>query len=303
MAAQDDAREKKVRDLFNLRVDPNRKRSDTDAYLDREGLDPVPFELKSTTKTSISTVRDFNPDHVKKWRDKHWLFGFFDEHEELQFCCYASPAMMKPWIDKLEEYVRPDVELAARLGSRVTEKDLEHILGDKAVYSHEDAAKIQKKQWKKQQYLDAMDVEAAYTRERLRSILPNNVSEESLVANLGDRATYSEAEVMQFLGRRWRRSMRLDLPGGYTKGRMLNILRERAKYLLERGATLNNPHIPKKFFDGFEKITANQALRVREMVAEAEELAAKGVAPSQAVAMKEAAEEAIPDERPRTDAG
>lgn len=102
MAAQDDAREKKMRDLFNLRVDPDRKRSDTDAYLDRPDLEPVPFELKSTTKTSISTVRDFNPDHVAKWRDKHWLFGFFDEQQELQNCCYASPAMMKPWIDKLE---------------------------------------------------------------------------------------------------------------------------------------------------------------------------------------------------------
>src|SRR4051812_30343304 len=86
MAAQDDAREKKMRDLFNLRIDPDRRRSDTDAYLDRQDQEPLPFELKSTTKTSVSTVRDFNPDHVRKWRDKHWLFGFFDEQEELQYC-------------------------------------------------------------------------------------------------------------------------------------------------------------------------------------------------------------------------
>ncbi len=296
MAAQDDAREKKMRDLFNLRVDLNRKRSDTDAYLDRPSVDPVPFELKSTTKTSISTVRDFNPDHVAKWRGKHWLFGFFDEQQELQYCCYASPAMMKPWIDKLEAYVRPDIELAARLGSRVTDEDLVAILGDKDVYSYEDALSIQKKQWKKQQYLEAMDVAAGFTQERLLRLLPDGVTRDQLIAEHGNKPVYSLAEARQTFGSKWRRSLAdaIDVQPGYTKARMLEILQERAKYILDRGTTLNNPHISKTFFDGFEKITANQAMRVREMVAEAEELAAKGLTPAEAAAMKEAAEEAIP---------
>jgi hypothetical protein len=296
VAAQDDAREKKMRDLFNLRIDPDRKRSDTDAYLDRPGVDPTPFELKSTTKTSISTVRDFNPDHVAKWRDKHWLFGFFDEQQELQYCCYASPAMMRPWIEKLEAYVRPDIELAARLGLRVTDEDLVAILGDKETYSYEDARSIQKNQWKKQEYLDAMDVQARYTGEHLLNLLPQGVTPEHVLAELGDKAVYHETDVKHLFGNRWRRAMEPDIRPGYTKARMLEILQARAKYILDRGTTLNTPHISKKFFDDFEKITANHASRVREMVAEAEELAAQGVAPEEAAVMREAAAEAIPDE-------
>lgn len=299
MAAQDDAREKKIRDLFNLRIDPDRKRADTDAYLDRPDFDPVPFELKSTTKTSISTVRDFNPDHVKKWRDEHWLFGFFDAQQELQYCCYASPAMMKPWIDRLEAYVRPDIELAARLGSHVTEDDLIAILGDKEVYSSGDAWSIHKKQWKKQQYLDAFDVEAGYTRERLLTVLAGGMTPEQVVTRLGDKPVYTVAEVRKGLPRgRWRKAFleQVDVPAGYWKARMVEILQERARYILDRGTTLNNPHISKTFFDGFEKITSNQAMRVRELVAQAEELAAKGIAPAEAAVMRAAAEDAIPDD-------
>lgn len=282
-----------MRDLFNLRIDPDRSRSDTDAYLDRDGRAPLPFELKSTTTTSVSTVRDFNPDHVRKWRDKHWLFGFFNEREELQYCCYASPAMMKPWIDQLEAYVRPDIEIAARLGSRVEAADLVAIVGDKEVYSIEDAIVIQKKQWRKGQYAEAIDVEAGYTAGHLHTVLPGDLAD-ALVAALGDKEVYGYAEVRTFLGARWRRSMEPDVPEGYTKTRMLDILRARAKYLLERGATLNNPHINKKFFDGFENITANHAIRVREMVEEAEKLAAEGAAPIEAAALAEAAGQAIP---------
>lgn len=40
----------------------------------------------------------------------------------------------------------------------------------------------------------------------------------------------------------------MDLPDGYSPKRMLEILRLRARYLLDRGSTLNNPHIPKRFF-------------------------------------------------------
>jgi hypothetical protein len=298
VAAQDDAREKQMRDLFNLRVDPDRVRSDTDAFLDREAVEPLPFELKSTTKTSISTVRDFNPDHVRKWKDKHWLFGFFDEHEQLQYCCYASPAIMRPWIEKLEAYVRPDIELAGRLGSRVTDEDLVAILGDKEVYSLSDAASIQKKQWKKQQYFDEMDVPATYSKDALIAALPENVTAEDVVAALGDEPRYLYTEVRAFLKGRWRRAMLeyMDGPPGYTKAKMLEILRLRARYILDRGTTLNNPHISKSFFADFDKITANHAIRVREMVATAEELAAAGVEPAEAAVMEAAAQEALAEE-------
>jgi hypothetical protein len=187
--------------------------------------------------------------------------------------------------------------LAARLGSRVSREDLVEILGDKDVYSYEDALSIHKRQWTKQQYLDAMDVQAGYTRERLFAVLPDAVTPDQVLARLGDKPVYGVDEVKAVLGRRWRRALseQADISAGYTKARMLQILRERATYVLARGTTLNNPHISKSFFDGFEKITANHAMRVREMVAEAEQLAATGTTPEEAAAIRRAAEEAIPD--------
>lgn len=61
----------------------------------------------------------------------------------------------------------------------------------------------------------------------------------------------------------------MDSEDGYTRHRMLEILQSRARYLLERGATLNNPHIPAPHFDGWERTTENHAARLRELVTEA----------------------------------
>ncbi len=47
---------------------------------------------------------------------------------------------------------------------------------------------------------------------------------------------------------------------------MLQIIQERTEYLIKRGSTLNNPHIPEKYFKGWEEITENHAKRLRELV-------------------------------------
>ena len=44
------------------------------------------------------------------------------------------------------------------------------------------------------------------------------------------------------------------------------ILKDRATYLIERGGTLNNFHIPRSYFKEWEKITENHAARLRKMV-------------------------------------
>jgi hypothetical protein len=46
---------------------------------------------------------------------------------------------------------------------------------------------------------------------------------------------------------------------------MLDILRHRARYTMERGATLNNPHVTKSFLARFddEKITRDHASGLR----------------------------------------
>ena len=47
---------------------------------------------------------------------------------------------------------------------------------------------------------------------------------------------------------------------------MLLILRDRCQYLIERGSTLNNPHIPASYFKGWERIITNHGQRLRELV-------------------------------------
>jgi hypothetical protein len=47
------------------------------------------------------------------------------------------------------------------------------------------------------------------------------------------------------------------------------MLRKRCQYVIERGSTLNNPHIPASYFVDWEKIDKNHAARLRELVVEA----------------------------------
>ena len=58
----------------------------------------------------------------------------------------------------------------------------------------------------------------------------------------------------------------MDLADGYSPLKMLEIFRHRVAYLIERGSTLNNPHIPAAFFDPFPSITQNHAVTLRKLV-------------------------------------
>jgi len=214
MPVQDDARENQMVQLFNLIVPENRGRSDIDAHLHIDGR-LIDFELKSTTKGSVSTVRDFGPEHIRRWRNGlHWLFAFYNRAgTKLLYCVYASPDDMEPWIAGKERYVRPDVMLADLTPGLITTDAVVAILGDKRVYDRADAKWIMKNQWRSNDF-DAQ----------------------------------------------------MDLPNGYSLDRMTEILRQRARYVLLRGATLNNPHIEAVFFDRFEKIKEEHASRLRELV-------------------------------------
>lgn len=205
--------------LFNLYVPPNRSRGDIDAYLELEELDdPLPFELKSTTSDSVSTVRDFGPEHIAKWADLHWLFAFYEpDATSLRYCYYASPADMAGWIDDKEQYVRPDFVLAQRAPEHLTDADLTEVIGSGDSFPVQDAKRIMKKQWTAAQYRAGAD--------------------------LAD--------------------------GRYSRAAMLDLLRQRCGYVIRRGATLNNPHIPESYLTddaGLEPITKNHAARVRELV-------------------------------------
>lgn len=207
---QDDIREDAMRVLFDLRKDETEGRSGIDAYLDLDS-ESLPFELKTTSTGSVTTVRDFGPDHIEKWKDKHWLIGFFMSGRE--YYKYGSPSMMAHWIQSKELYIKPDFMLAELASSKLDLDDMYLVLQEKALYTYEDAKALQKMQYKKEEYIALQ-----------------------------------------------------DLKKGYSPERMLHIIRDRARYLIERGSTLNNPHIPFSYFDGWIEITENHADQLRQMV-------------------------------------
>lgn len=215
MAAQDDARELELLRRFNLDVAPERRRADIDGTLSLTGENkPIPFELKSTTGKAFSTVRDFGPDHVRKWAELHWIFGVYSsDGNQLLYCHYASPSAMQEWIQGRVSYVLPDTVLAGQAPALITQSMVEKILGDREVYTLTDAKSIQKNQYSAQDYRE-----------------------------------------------------RQDVPGGYSRAAMLSILQDRCRYLILRGATLNNPKIPLSYFQDWERITENHAGRLRELV-------------------------------------
>lgn len=222
MAPQDDERERQMVSVFNLMVPTDRGRADIDAYLDlRAGDDPLPFELKSTAnaKNSISTVRDFGPEHIAKWRGLHWLFAFFEpDGRTLRHCYYASPADMAPWIQEKARYIRPDLVLAESAPQLITDATLSLVVGEDVESCSIDQAKlIMKKQWSAAHYRAAAD-------------LP-------------------------------------DLR--FSRSRMVELLQARCEYVIRRGATLNNPHIPESYFatQGLQHIEHDHAATLRTLVA------------------------------------
>ena len=210
---QDDERENEAIRLFELIKDEDQGRSGVDAYL-AHGEALIPFELKSTSKKAVTTVRDLGPDHIEKWRGKHWLIGFYLPNQSVYYH-YGSPVAMSPWIEKTWDYIRPDFLLAELTPDLITAEQMVKLLGAKGTYSLSDAKKIQKKQLKQSEYRSLMDKR-----------------------------------------------------DGYSPERMLEILRKRVGYLMERGSTLNNPHIPKSYFVGWERIQDNHVSRLHELVDE-----------------------------------
>jgi hypothetical protein len=221
-AQQAAEREDQMRDRFNL--EPGGEgRPGVDALLRLPDGKPVPFEVKSSDGDNVSTARDVGRDHILKWRQRHWLFGFYERGTRnpavARRYIYASPRQLEPWIAAQETYVLPDWELVRLLPSAADQAVLAAVAGDKPVYTMKDAFRVLKNQ-----RLEAGEHMTA----ELRAILQ--------AAGI--------AEPRRMTGAVYRAL--LDTPDGFSPERMLVLLRERARYLLDRGATRNNPHIPER---------------------------------------------------------
>ena len=112
----------------------------------------------------------------------------------------------------------------------------------------------------------------------LAGIAPERLTMEDMHRICGDKPIYSLADAQgihkkQYSVAEYRAKMDANLDDdraeGYSPSRMLEILRERARYLILRGSTLNNPHIPGSYFKGWTRITKEHAETLRRMVLEA----------------------------------
>lgn len=208
MPVQDDERERELVRLFNLNWDPAHQRAGTDAVLDVD-VDGHPIrlhiEVKSTTGTTVSTARDVGMEHIRRWRSMLFIIGFYS-HEarrpELLSSLCLTPTDMEPWIASIETKILPDFKLAFLASRRLQLEDLFDVCGEKEYYSLEDAKRLHKQQWNKQEYLAAQD-------------------------------------------------MLINGKPCVSQNKMLEILQLRSRYIAERGATLNNPHITKTHLDTF----------------------------------------------------
>jgi len=107
----------------------------------------------------------------------------------------------------------------------------------------------------------------------LAEYAPDLIQERTLAAILGPARKFTLADAKRLMKNQYSGSQYqavADLPGGgYSRAAMLTMLRQRCAYVIRRGSTLNNPHIPPSYFTGWEHITENHAARVRELVVEA----------------------------------
>jgi hypothetical protein len=176
MAVQDDRRENEQRELFELLLPEDRSRQGIDGVLHIDGT-VVEFELKSTTKSSVTTARDVGMEHIEKWRSKHWLFGFYTEKgNALRFTKYASPAMLDPWLTEKQNYIGPDYAISKLVSNRITLDDMNEVIGEKAFYTINDAMNLHKKQFSVAEYKSRFDLEAGYTPRAMLEIFRLRVS-------------------------------------------------------------------------------------------------------------------------------
>lgn len=103
--------------------------------------------------------------------------------------------------------------------------------------------------------------------------VPGLIGDRELTAVLGADGAFSREDARRLMKNQYAArdyEQAADLPGGgYSRQAMLDMLRQRCAYVIRRGSTLNNPHIPSGFFDGWERITDDHAARLRELVVDA----------------------------------
>jgi hypothetical protein len=206
---QDDQRERAMVSALNLLQRETRARHDEDAHLDVE-IDGksyrLLFECKSAPEsTDFGTGRDTGLTKLESWKSYHFVFASIPTRDNvINRMWYASPRMMRAWIDGEITYLQTDIELAKLIPSKVDDEAVTLLFGDKQVITHAEMSAVMKGEW---------------NANRARG-LPNRYEQ--------------YADIRQSR----RASERL-----YSRAAGLQAARDRITYLLNRGVTTNNRHI------------------------------------------------------------
>jgi hypothetical protein len=103
----------------------------------------------------------------------------------------------------------------------------------------------------------------------LAAEVPPLISDDVLTALLGNEQAFDLTAAQSIMKKQWRKDEYLasaDMPNGaYSRDRMRALLQERCNYLIRRGSTLNNPHIPESYLIelGLEQIVKDHAATLR----------------------------------------
>lgn len=187
---------------------------------------------------------------------------------------------------------RDDVDAILRVNSKVIEFELKSTTENRSVTTARDVGFTHLEKWKtkhwiigiynKQKfshaiYLNPSDM-SEWIKEKeeyiradfdLANALDNKISMNDMYKILGKKKTYSyeDAKKLQKLQQSKEEYMSLmDLKNGYSAVRMLELVHSRVKYLVLRGSTLNNPHIPTRVINKGQKITKDYALTLRKIL-------------------------------------
>lgn len=109
---QDRDREDALRRLFALQQ-ANQNRIGPDAVDEDDRI----YELKSTTRDRVSTARDVGPEHLKKWRQRNWIFGrgaYYGSTFRFDETYLLTPAQLEPWFEIIKAKITKDEPLFER---------------------------------------------------------------------------------------------------------------------------------------------------------------------------------------------
>jgi hypothetical protein len=100
--------------------------------------------------------------------------------------------------------------------------------------------------------------------------IPDLITDEVLTSIVGDQAVFSRDDARRLMKRQFKAidyAELTDMPErGYSRAAMLDMLQLRCAYVIRRGSTLNNPHIPASYFNGWPRITTDHAATLRDLV-------------------------------------